>query len=359
MSAHARSRTVSPGESTEIPRITRAEITRAVPAGSSLTRSGKSFLAAVEADPDAARMRDDGRRNLLAVAAVYAGHASRREGTCWPGHDRVQAETGLELWTVKRHVRWLREHGYLGTVRPGSTPATRRGQRPDQGNEAAVYCLAVPLPRQPACRQPLNAPPTSRRRKSLLREKNPGAHARRENPQCRSERPGPWRDGILGRIQLTALIAVAAAFTAAGWTPADLVYAVDHRPDGTAHWHTSHVRHPAAWARHRLSLWLGDDGTPLPPRSRQLADAARAHRAKLADRERYAPIATAAERLRASGRYATAGAPLPPAAPGPREQVLAALKARLGPSQLTRRGYLSDAAEQAAESRRLRGAEVA
>jgi DNA-binding transcriptional ArsR family regulator len=360
MSVPNRTRTVTQRAPCGAPRITRAEIARAVPAGSALTRSGRKFLAALEADPAVTAMRQHGRRNLLAVAAVYAGHVSRRAGTTWPGHAGVQAATGLREATVKRHVRWLREHGYLGTVRQGSTPATRRGARAGDGNEAAVYCLTVPRPAPcPARPRPQSAPPTSRRRKSLLLENNPGARKRAGTPRPAETRPPAWRDGTLGRIPLPVLLAIARPYTAAGWTPADIAYAVDHHPDGTPHWNTRRVRNPGGWARHRLSHWTAPDGTPARSRSGQLADQAAAHRARAVAQEHLAPVTARAARLRSAGGYASTADPAPQSATpaAPLDEVLAALRARLGPAaRAARRDDRLIAAQQAEESRRARGA---
>ena len=58
---------------------------------------------------------------------------------------------------------------------------------------------------------------------------------------------------------------------AAGWTIADLVYALDHTPDGAQRWYTSPIRHPGGWLRARLGDWRGADGSPRPAHSAQLA----------------------------------------------------------------------------------------
>ena len=47
-------------------------------------------------------------------------------------------------------------------------------------------------------------------------------------------------------VQVAALVRV---FLVAGWSVSDLVYALDHAPDGAAHWHTAPVHSPAGWLR--------------------------------------------------------------------------------------------------------------
>jgi len=71
----------------------------------------------------------------------------------------------------------------------------------------------------------------------------------------------------------------------AAWTAADLVWAIDHLPIGQQHrTRTANIRHPAAWLRWRLSLWLSTDGTTLPSPTQQRAENAQHHRAYLAAR---------------------------------------------------------------------------
>jgi len=60
-------------------------------------------------------------------------------------------------------------------------------------------------------------------------------------------RPGAAAAGV-GRpgaaaVHVAALVRV---FLAAGWSVSDLAYALDHAPDGAAHWHTAPVHSPAA-----------------------------------------------------------------------------------------------------------------
>jgi hypothetical protein len=119
--------------------------------------------------------------------------------------------------------------------------------------------------------------------------------------------------------------ALVRVFLAAGWSVSDLVYALDHAPDGAAHWHTAPVHSPAGWLAARLGWWTDAQGAVRPSHTAQLAAAAAAHRRRLAGqravaeaaagsaatpaqrREHLAAIrATLAER--ASGRVAPAAA---------------------------------------------------
>ena len=83
------------------------------------------------------------------------------------------------------------------------------------------------------------------------------------------------RARLLRRLSAEHLRHLAWPFFAAGWTPADLVHAIDHDTRGRQHGYSAGVRSPAGWIRSRLAAWLGPDGTPLPSRSQQLAEARR------------------------------------------------------------------------------------
>ena len=66
---------------------------------------------------------------------------------------------------------------------------------------------------------------------------------------------------------------MARPFFAAGWSPRDVLHAIDHEPGGRQHGYSAGVRSPAGWIRSRLAGWLGPDEVPLPSRSQRLAEA--------------------------------------------------------------------------------------
>ncbi|OEV11534.1 hypothetical protein AN218_12445 [Streptomyces nanshensis] len=67
---------------------------------------------------------------------------------------------------------------------------------------------------------------------------------------------------VLSRIPTRARTRLLTDFAAVGWSGSDVLYALEHHPDGTPHRHTHRVRRPYAWARHRLTLWRRPDGAP-------------------------------------------------------------------------------------------------
>ena len=80
---------------------------------------------------------------------------------------------------------------------------------------------------------------------------------------------------LLGRLSAEHLRHLARPFFAAGWTPADLLHALDHDTRGRQHGYSAGVRSPAGWVRSRLAGWLGPDAVPLPSRSQRVAEARR------------------------------------------------------------------------------------
>ena len=90
------------------------------------------------------------------------------------------------------------------------------------------------------------------------------------------------RARLLRRMSAEHLRHLARPFFAAGWTPADLLHAIDHDARGRQHGYSAGVRSPAGWIRSRLAAWLGPDGAPLPSRSQLRAAAAAARRAEAA-----------------------------------------------------------------------------
>lgn len=85
----------------------------------------------------------------------------------------------------------------------------------------------------------------------------------------------------MGLLRLGQIAKLVAPFAAAGWSGADVDFALQHGPDGTPHRWSARVRHPLAWARWRLSLWISDSGAPLPSRWEQLGGHVTASRGPL------------------------------------------------------------------------------
>ncbi|MFG6197888.1 hypothetical protein [Nonomuraea sp. JJY05] len=97
-----------------------------VPRGMRRPPHQQSFLRALREDPDMPALRYDGYGNLLRVAQVIAWVTDWTTMRSRPTIAGFCERTGLSKATVKRWVRWLREHGWLGVVEQGSTVRNRK-----------------------------------------------------------------------------------------------------------------------------------------------------------------------------------------------------------------------------------------
>jgi len=351
----------------------KAEIFRAVRPGSRRCRGQREWLraalAAIEAPPWYACRKAHYER----IARELALHMDWRARTTWPTHEVLRGphEPGCEgphrdgcrrerdhcqgcgercgcpgrisSDTVGRAVAWFQASGLLGLVSPGTTPLVRahvlHGQ---EGNLAAVYVCTVPRKRSrplPRCgggdrefadlsssRRELDKAPCAREAKPEVKPGTarppgglpmlPRGSPLHTCPQNRSEgltaaRAMQDRFRVLRRLSAQHVRHLARQAWAAGWTPADVLHAVDHDPAGREHGYTAEVRQVAPWVRKRLSLWLGPDGTPLPSPSQRRTAAAEATRAGQERRraalaalaERHVPAAPHAARIRDRHRW--------------------------------------------------------
>ena len=241
----------------------------------------------------------------------------------------------LSISAYKRARRVLEERGFLGLVAQGWTSALRAAVLDDRTGTSAVFVLTIPRRKQRlrSDREPprVNRPLTGSRREPGIapraREANPevksgnpevksgNPEVKSGNPEVKSGNPevkseaaraprgqsmlppagaAPLaavpenraealaaaqvmqeRARLLRRISAEHLRHLARPFFAAGWSPRDLLHAIDHEPGGRQHGYTSGVRSPAGWIRSRLAAWSGPNGVPLPSRSQRLTEARR------------------------------------------------------------------------------------
>jgi hypothetical protein len=348
--------------------ISRLAIIRAIPAGSRRARSQRAYVRAVLADPVIAALRADAQRAVLELARILARHANWPTMTSWRPRARACAEIGssrdpsrpLSISAYKRARQVLEDRGFLGLVAQGWTSALRAGPLDDREATSAVFVLTIPLPRRdlsPGINGPLTG---SRSDQEGPHARETTASATRETVAAsrRSSRfPMPaaaWssvkapknrgeeeraadvlRDRCppLRRISARYVRHLVRDWFAAGWTPADLAFAVEHSPGGRHHGYTTEVEHVPGWLRSRLASWRDRDGRPVvSPGQRREADRARVRaeqRSRLAERraaaERAAQVDVAARvaGLReivtaARWRQAAVAAPGRGGRPGPR-----------------------------------------
>ncbi|MET7339123.1 hypothetical protein [Nonomuraea sp. NPDC005650] len=304
--------------------------------GAVSARSQRAWMRAVETDPDLAGRRQDAFRNALAVAGIvmWSAKPSPVHPGVWtsiPTRARIMDRAGLKETAAKDWVRWLREHGYLGTVTEGSTPQYRgvfEGQDDGAGNLGAEYVLTIPLARQgspePLPAEPAEAsaqpagpaaqensppalvsgdekrPPTVDLSKERSTQANSPVVRAREDRTAGSESADAtdwmWplsatpetkiemlqaaqalraRSPILRTITAKHLRSLLREYFRGGWSPNDVLHGLDHRPDGTAWTFTEPPRWLPGWIRHRLAAWRTptDDsiGELLPSLSQQRA----------------------------------------------------------------------------------------
>ncbi|GAA3223758.1 hypothetical protein GCM10020216_036880 [Nonomuraea helvata] len=127
----------------------KALILASVPHGMRRTPDQQAFLRALREDPEVLGLRYDGYGNLLRVAQVIAWAADWKTMCSRPTIAGIVERTGLSKATVKRWVRWLREHGWLGVVEEGSTVRFRKGTAAGldddgMGNRAALWVICIP-----------------------------------------------------------------------------------------------------------------------------------------------------------------------------------------------------------------------
>lgn len=306
-----------------------AEILAAVPAGAAVAGSQGAFLRAVDEHPDTVLLRAHGRESLRAVAWVLASTASWSTVTARPTWPVLMERTGRSRSTVSGWLRWLRERGLLGVVESGTTPRfAPMALAQDDANRAAVYVLCVPsqqrwddsaaaLEDAGAGERPVSVD-ESRTPTFLVfnLEKNPYAGARENRPvaavaELRHEKRSDERGGgawgratvadsrhdrldLVGRLQaeapalrpcspreLRSVLRPWLARPELGWSVAELLYAIDHGPDGRAYPFTAAVRVPARWLAHRMRAWRNENGQALPsPRMAGAAARAAEHAAQ-------------------------------------------------------------------------------
>ena len=252
-----------------------------------------------------AALRADARRTVYELARILIRHADWRTMTVWRPRALICAEIGssrdpsrpLSVTAYRAARRVLEERGFLGLVARAWTSSLRAGALDDGTGTSAVFVLAIPRRKQrlPSAGEPsrVNRALAGSRRepgKALrAREAKPevNSEAARDDvpalgavPQNRSEALGAAqamqeRARPLRRISSEHLRHLARPFFAAGWSPRDVLHAIDHDPGGRQHGYTAGVHSPAGWIRSRLAAWFGPNGVPLPSRGQRLAETRR------------------------------------------------------------------------------------
>jgi hypothetical protein len=139
-------------------------------------------------------------------------------------------------------------------------------------------------------------------------------------------------DPVLRRVSVAHVAALAREWHLAGWTIADIRWALVYRPDGTPWPHSlvaADVRHVPGWVRHRLAAWRTDPDDPASPPTRSRSQRIQAAGA----------AAAAAHAAAAAEHAATAAAALAPDQVVGWDQDRADLAARTAATRAARRAH--------------------
>lgn len=317
------------GPSRRLRRVNRARETdsatvlAAVPKGMVRAAHGRQSMAALLHHESFAARNRNGQGTIVAVLHALIERTDYDTMTTRPGWEALIAATGTSRTTVARVLRLLAAWGIIGRV-AGGRQAKYAAAGPDgeRINEAAVYVLCAPSPL--ALVNKVGTPPalggSHLKEKELTHTRARGKSSQNDVAPPRlivegaaSGAPAaqvPWRPELhwpahrtpKRRIQRVAAASeirnrsfplrcmtpkdVASScrdFFLAGWTVADILHALDWRPDGTLWPHsgapdTKDVWRMRGWLRHRLSAWRTDAGEPLHSRDQQEAARAAARR---------------------------------------------------------------------------------
>lgn len=248
-----------------------------------------------------------------------------------PGHKRLAKMIGRSASTVTAAIAWLMRHGVIGRVAAGRSAAyATPDERGKRINEAAVYvlcCTAHLDVEKILARHRADAAAEARDRAgqrrirgaveknwhpssledSLTRTRRGTTHARDRGlvelwpcnraVATRRQQLAAARtvqDHALGLRVLSArdVRSLIRPFLEAGWTPADLLHALDHTPQGAHRLHSldagQNTARARGYLRWRLEHWKDAGGLVLASasaRARERAEAAREamHRDRQAD----------------------------------------------------------------------------
>lgn len=306
-------------------------ILAAVPAGSRrLEHLGDAVpaLRALPAWQDLSRTR---RRLMESLVGALAACADWSKMISRPGHKRLAKMIGRSASTVTAAIAWLMRHGVIGRVAAGRSAAyATPDERGKRINEAAVYvlcCTAHLDVEKILARHRADAAAEARERAgqrrirgaveknwhpssledSLTRTRRGTTHARDRGlvelwpcnraVATRRQQLAAARtvqDRALGLRVLSArdVRSLIRPFLEAGWTPADLLHALDHTPQGAHRLHSldagQNTARARGYLRWRLEHWKDAGGLVLASasaRARERAEAAREamHRDRQAD----------------------------------------------------------------------------
>lgn len=344
---------------TRVRRVSRARETApatvawAIPHGSNKAKHTAETWRSLMDHPEFARMNRQHRRSLARVLWVLIRCVDFESMTTRPGWQTIQERAQVSRSTCARHVATLHRLGLLGTVAHGRSAAYVPGRTENTGNEAAVYVLCAsstpvganagerPSPRAvgkdetpppvggfsspvgtPHTRtreatpdvEPLRGPESSRRGASAAQPHHPATAGHTLYPAHKTLRASRTLLAAAAEQLRTSVPTLRALstrdvrhlirpFASAGWTLADVLRALDYRPEAAGPCHTeawglslptpaadersgAYARRLRGAVRTRLAAWTRDGQVMRSPDQRAAAEATERRARAQAARER-------------------------------------------------------------------------
>lgn len=289
-------------------------VTRALPDGFQRPDHTDEVLEAFNAHPSVHLFRSDRREKLRRCLEFMVSVADFATMTIRPTRQRLAEVLGVHVRSVSRYTTQLREMQLLGLVAGGrSAKYATVGEDGQRINEAAVWVFCVPEKRRTVAnvmRRVLGmkpmvgdrsvTPPTARW--TYLSNKRELTHARTREGRSISEEQKKigwsidqvrWNKhwpahnrpqqlsvarrlktqlpNVLGLMSIRDIASTLRSFLEAQWTTADLLHALEFRPDHSR-WpysgapETKSPHRIRGWLRFRLAAWCDDSGKPFPSR---------------------------------------------------------------------------------------------
>lgn len=292
-------------------------VERAIPEGMQRPDHTAEVAHALRTHPEFDVIRADRKQALLRCVEALTSVADFGSMTTRPSWAKLASMLGVARRTVARYLHQLRSMGLLGVVASGRSAAyAAKGLDGQRVNETAVYVLCVPKKVQAVkawcCRvlgvgpggvDESGTPPSEAGLYLSSKEVNPRTRTRKGFSQSaeqkrlgysveqvrwnrhwvasgrRQQQVAAWRlktilPHVLGRMTDRDIASCLRDFLTAGWSVADVHYALDHRPDGSLWPHsgaptTKEPYRIRGWLRYRLNAWRDATGQPVVSRSQR------------------------------------------------------------------------------------------
>ncbi|MFJ3856189.1 hypothetical protein ACIPRL_08180 [Streptomyces sp. NPDC090085] len=195
--------------------------------------------------------RDTRVRKALGILPDESGHLDRPAETTSQEYGQDQGAGMWEETALSRRPVDGSGHRNLAQVDGGNSPLPPKPSKRRR-----------PASRRPAATGPSGVRPPRSRRGEISK-------TQQERYAARLLVAGIGRHMVLSRISSGRLARLLAPLAVAGWSPTDVLHALDFLPDGSQHIATERVRHPWSWAAWRLSHWL-PGGEVMPSRTQAI-----------------------------------------------------------------------------------------